>query len=66
MLRMLTLVALLMLAPAHAEQKAVIGQTAEMMVDETGLVYQARIDTGAGNTSLHAYDLAVLMRLLAM
>ncbi|ASJ96558.1 hypothetical protein CFF01_08130 [Shewanella marisflavi] len=59
MLRMLTLIALLMLAPAHAEQKAVIGQTAKMTVNEAGLVYQARIDTGAGNTSLHAYDLEI-------
>lgn len=55
----LTLVALFLLAPAYGDDKAVIGQTAMMTVDEAGLVYQARIDTGAGNTSLHAFDLEI-------
>lgn len=53
----LTLVALFLLAPAYGDDKAVIGQTAMMTVDEAGLVYQARIDTGAGNTSLHAFEI---------
>jgi hypothetical protein len=50
---------LLLTSVAWAGDKAIIGPTAHMLVSETGLNYQARIDTGAGNTSLHAYDLEI-------
>ncbi|MEZ9596220.1 RimK/LysX family protein [Shewanella sp. 10N.261.52.F9] len=42
-----------------ASDKAVIGSTAEMSVAHADLSYVARIDTGAGNTSLHAFDIKV-------
>ncbi|WP_394392621.1 RimK/LysX family protein [Shewanella woodyi] len=50
---------LFMTTAAWAGDKAIIGPTAHMFVTETGLNFEARIDTGAGNTSLHAYDLEV-------
>ncbi|MFT5235900.1 MAG: hypothetical protein ACI90A_001264 [Shewanella sp.] len=50
---------LLLTSIAWAGDKAIIGSTVNMSVSESGLNYQARIDTGAGNTSLHAYDLEV-------
>ncbi|MCL1144761.1 RimK/LysX family protein [Shewanella marinintestina] len=42
-----------------ASDKAVIGSTAKMSVAHADLSYVARIDTGAGNTSLHAFDIKV-------
>ncbi len=42
-----------------ATEKGIIGPTAEMAVAEVGLSYEARIDTGAGNTSLNAFDLEI-------
>ncbi|MDR8524136.1 putative ATP-dependent zinc protease [Shewanella fidelis] len=42
-----------------ANEKAVIGATAKMSVAHAELSYVARIDTGAVNTSLHAYDIVV-------
>ncbi|GIU45722.1 hypothetical protein BEL05_04010 [Shewanella colwelliana] len=59
MLRILILSALMIAAPTFAGEKAIIGQTAQMSVSEVGLTYEARIDTGAGNTSIHAFDLEV-------
>ncbi|MEC4724898.1 RimK/LysX family protein [Shewanella sp. D64] len=50
---------LLLTSASWAGDKAIIGASANMSVSETGLNYQARIDTGAGNTSLHAYDLEI-------
>ncbi|SQH76402.1 conserved protein of unknown function [Shewanella benthica] len=50
---------LLLSTPALAQDKTIIGPTAEMSVVETKLTYVARIDTGAGNTSLHAFDLDI-------
>ena len=43
----------------QANDKAVIGSTADMYVGHAELPYVARIDTGAVNTSLHAIDLKV-------
>lgn len=59
MLKRLILCSVLLSVPAIAAEKAVIGSTAIMSVDETGLRYDARIDTGAANTSLNAFDLKI-------
>jgi hypothetical protein len=50
---------MLLAVPVTAAEKAVIGPTAIMSVEETGLFYEARIDTGAGNTSLNAFDIEI-------
>ena len=42
-----------------ATKTVIIGQAAEITVTESGLSFQARIDTGAQVTSLHAYDIFV-------
>ncbi|MCL1126171.1 ATP-dependent zinc protease family protein [Shewanella surugensis] len=42
-----------------AAEKKVIGATADMSVEGTGLNYIARIDTGAAKTSLNAKDIKV-------
>ena len=39
--------------------KKIIGATADMSVEGTGIHYIARIDTGAGRTSLNAKDIVV-------
>ncbi|WP_299495656.1 RimK/LysX family protein [uncultured Shewanella sp.] len=42
-----------------ASEKKIIGATADMSVEGTGLNYIARIDTGAARTSLNAKDIVV-------
>ncbi|MBL4815724.1 MAG: ATP-dependent zinc protease [Shewanella sp.] len=59
MLKKIGLCMLLLSTSALAQDKTIIGPTAEMSVVETKLTYVARIDTGAGNTSLHAFDLDI-------
>ncbi|QYJ84714.1 RimK/LysX family protein [Shewanella mesophila] len=59
MLKRLVLCSMLLSISAIAEEKAVIGPTAVMFVEETGLSYEARIDTGAANTSLNAFDIKI-------
>ncbi|GLP97894.1 RimK/LysX family protein [Paraferrimonas sedimenticola] len=39
--------------------KQIIGPTAILSVSETGMQYDARIDTGAVETSIHAYGLSI-------
>ncbi|GGP39847.1 hypothetical protein GCM10009347_04490 [Shewanella algicola] len=41
-------------------QAIVVSQIETMTVANSGLMFKARIDTGAGNTSLHAVDLEVI------
>lgn len=50
---------LLFTSTAMAQQKAVVGETARIVVKEAGLEYVARIDTGARTTSIHAADLVI-------
>lgn len=59
MLKKLSLCMLLISTSVVAQDKVIIGPTAELSVSETRLIYDARIDTGAVNTSLHAFDLEV-------
>lgn len=59
MLKRLILCSMLLAVPVTAAEKVVIGPTATMSVEETGLFYEARIDTGAGNTSLNAFDIEI-------
>lgn len=42
-----------------ADSKQVIGETARIRVEEAGLDFVARIDTGARVTSLHAVDIVI-------
>ncbi|EDP99234.1 hypothetical protein KT99_13487 [Shewanella benthica KT99] len=50
---------LLLSTPALAQDKTIIGPTAEMSVVETKFTYVARIDTGVVENSLHAVDFNV-------
>jgi len=50
---------LLVSSTCWAGDKAIIGSSELMSVEQTGLTYEARIDTGAVNTSLHAVDLEI-------
>lgn len=59
MLKKLGLLVVLFSSPLWAQDKAIIGQSANMLVAQTQLHYEARIDTGAVNTSLHAFDIEV-------
>ncbi|QFU22503.1 RimK/LysX family protein [Shewanella eurypsychrophilus] len=59
MLKKLSLCILLLSTSVVAQDKAMIGPTAVMSVADTQLSYEARMDTGAVNTSLHAFDLEV-------
>ncbi|MEZ9139297.1 MULTISPECIES: RimK/LysX family protein [unclassified Shewanella] len=42
-----------------AAEKEVLGQTEMMSVSQNGVVFEARMDTGAVNSSLHALDINV-------
>ncbi|GLS84420.1 RimK/LysX family protein [Paraferrimonas haliotis] len=42
-----------------ASDKLIIGPTAVLSVAESGISYDARIDTGAKETSIHAYGLSI-------
>lgn len=46
--------------PVFANSKTIIRQVEEMTVSQSELIYQARIDTGAVNTSLHAVDIEII------
>ena len=59
MLKKIGLCMLLLSTPVLAQDKTIIGPTAQMSVVETKLAFEARIDTGAVNTSLNAFDLQV-------
>lgn len=59
MLKVICFCAILLTMPSWAAQKEIIGQTAQLSVEEVGLIYDARMDTGAANTSLHATDLEI-------
>ncbi len=59
MLKRIILCGLFIATSVTATEKGIIGPTADMVVAETGLSYEARIDTGAGNTSLNAFDLEI-------
>ncbi|WDE95828.1 RimK/LysX family protein [Lentisphaera profundi] len=39
--------------------KTIVGETAFIAVDETGLVFDSRIDTGATTTSINAFDIHI-------
>ena len=39
--------------------KVIIGETAFITIEEAGLIYDSRIDTGATTTSLNAYDIKI-------
>jgi hypothetical protein len=43
-----------------ASEKTVLSQVESMTIANSGLLYRARIDTGAVNTSLHAVDLKII------
>ncbi|WP_345841033.1 RimK/LysX family protein [Shewanella algae] len=60
MLKKLGLCFMLLSTSVFAQEKTVIGQTEIMTVAEAGLSFEARIDTGAANTSMHAMDLKVI------
>lgn len=59
MLKIICLCAILFTMPSWAAQKEIIGPTASLSVEEADLIYEARMDTGAANTSLHATDLEI-------
>lgn len=59
MLKVICFCAVLLTMPSWGAQKEIIGQTAQLSVEEVGLIYDARMDTGAANTSLHAIDLEI-------
>ncbi|RTR32024.1 RimK/LysX family protein [Shewanella atlantica] len=59
MLRKIGFCMLLASSTCWAGDKAIIGSSELMSVEQTGLSYEARIDTGAVNTSLHAFDLEI-------
>ncbi|WP_110458043.1 RimK/LysX family protein [Shewanella algidipiscicola] len=59
MLKVICFCAILLTMPSWGAQKEIIGQTAQLSVEEVGLIYDARMDTGAANTSLHAIDLEI-------
>ncbi|MCL1067891.1 RimK/LysX family protein [Shewanella olleyana] len=44
---------------SFAADKEVLGQTEMMSVSKNGIVFEARMDTGAVNSSLHALDIEV-------
>ncbi|MCL1143044.1 RimK/LysX family protein [Shewanella gaetbuli] len=50
----------LSISTAHAEDKQILKQVEVMTVSKSGLMYEARIDTGAAKSSLHAYDLKII------
>ena len=56
----LSIVLCLSLTFAHAADKQILKQTEMMTVDKSGLMYHARMDTGAVNSSLHAVDLTII------
>ncbi|MGX9463077.1 putative ATP-dependent zinc protease [Shewanella sp. A14] len=43
-----------------SNKTTIVRQVETMTVSNSGLMFQARIDTGAGNTSLHAVDLTII------
>ncbi len=59
MLKKIGFCMLLVSSTCWAGDKAIIGSSELMSVAQTGLSYEARIDTGAVNTSLHAFDLEI-------
>ncbi|RTR39668.1 hypothetical protein EKG38_07655 [Shewanella canadensis] len=59
MLKKIGFCMLLVSSTCWAGDKAIIGSSELMSVEQTGLSYEARIDTGAVNTSLHAFDLEI-------
>lgn len=59
MLKKIGFCMLLASSTCWAGGKAIIGSTELMSVGQAGLSYEARIDTGAVNTSLHAFDLKI-------
>ncbi|WP_041419908.1 putative ATP-dependent zinc protease [Shewanella violacea] len=59
MLKKIGLCMLLLSTSVLAQDKTIIGPTAQMSVVEAKLAFVARIDTGAVNTSLNAFDLKV-------
>jgi len=59
MLKKIGFCMLLVSSTCWAGDKAIIGSSEQMSVEQTGLTYEARIDTGAVNTSLHAVDLEI-------
>jgi len=59
MLKKIGFCMLLVSSTCWAGDKAIIGSSELMSVEQTGLTYEARIDTGAVNTSLHAVDLEI-------
>lgn len=53
--------AVLLLADARAEnRKRVVGATEFVVVEEANLRFHARVDTGAGTSSIHAENIEVL------
>ncbi len=59
MLKKIGFCMLLVATTGWAGDKVIIGSSELMSVEQAGLSYEARIDTGAVNTSLHAFDLEV-------
>jgi hypothetical protein len=53
------LVAAMLLVSVNCNAKEIVGETARMTVEETGLSFLARIDTGARRTSIHAADIFI-------
>ena len=45
---------------ANATEKQILKQKEVMTVAQSGLMYKARMDTGAVNSSLHAVDLEII------
>lgn len=56
----LLVVLCLSLSFANATEKQIIKQKEVMTVAQSGLMYKARMDTGAVNSSLHAVDLEII------
>ena len=56
----LSIVLCLSLTFAHAADKQILKQTEMMTVEKSGLMFHARMDTGAVNSSLHAVDLTII------
>ncbi|QIR14353.1 RimK/LysX family protein [Shewanella aestuarii] len=56
----ISVVLCLSLSSVFAAEKQILKQVETMTVAKSGLIYEARMDTGAANSSLHAIDLKVI------
>ncbi|MGK0411502.1 hypothetical protein CXF80_05625 [Shewanella sp. Actino-trap-3] len=56
----ISVVSCLLSISVFASDKTILSQVETMTVAKSGLRYHARIDTGAGKTSLHAVDLTII------